>query len=386
MILSIRTFTENVAKVKTLVSRARVDGGLYGDTKIYTATQALKSREWLADSEASNLLTLHRPPAPSQQAIRINRFRVIPVTVDNYMTKRAFDSQGSFTQFNSVIVGWLSVTKDIYDETTYNAFIGTEETSTGAQQQTVTLPTQLSHYFDGTDASNSDTNLEATARLAGQTIAEKVANLKSDLTKLISKKYNDYGYHRRYSPESLMIVWNQKFLAKILKIDLPSLYHDQIFDDDMADVLPSEFFGVTITSDNVSTYSASTPTTGKPINSTTHAYTPGSNNANGTIRAREEMEVTVSGTVYHMFAGEELPSGAVLYTSASDNLYGKIYIEDATIICKITCSESTPFMSGWIAETNWFNPLSLTETKYLIWSHNTLEHLKQFPFITLRTA
>lgn len=387
-IISIRTFTDNIAKVKTLVSRARVDGGMYGDTKIYTSTQALHSREWLNDLEAGNLLTLHRPPAPATQALVINRFRVVQVTTDNYMSKRAFKEQGSFTQFNSVIVGWVQVTKDIYDETTYNAFIGTEETSVGKQQQTVTLPQQAYHYFDGTDASNTDTDLEATARLGGQTIAEKVANLKADMTKKISKDFNDNQFHRRWAADRIMIVWNQRFLAKILKIDLPSLYHDKIFDDDMSDVLPQEYFGVTITSSNVSTYSASTPTTGKPINSTTHAYTPGSDNANGTIRAREEMTVTVSGTDYELFAGEELPAGAVIYTSSTDNLYGKIYIEDNTIICKVIydVSESAPIMSSFIAETNWYNPLSLTETKNLIWSHNTLAHLKEFPFVTLRLA
>ena len=156
--------------------------------------------------------------------------------------------------------------------------------------------------------------------------------------------------------------------------------------EDFREILPGKYFGVTITSTNVSTYSDSTPTTGKPIDSDTMVYTPGVGNANGTLRALEEMEITVSSTTYHMFPGEELPAGAVIYTSATDNLYGKIFIEDETIVCKITIDGSVPFMSAFQTETNFFNPLSLTENKYLIWGFNTLEHLKNYPFITLRVA
>ena len=98
------------------------------------------------------------------------------------------------------------------------------------------------------------------------------------------------------------------------------------------------------------------------------------------------MEVKVSDTTYHMFPGEELPAGAVLYTSDADNLYGQIYIEDDSVICKITVEGSVPFMSSFKTQTDFFNPRSLTESKFLVWSHNTLEHLKNYPFITLSVA
>lgn len=385
MIISERTFASPIAKVKTLASRSKVDGGLYGDTKLYVSTDALKSREWMGDAEAANLLTLHRPPAPKTQSIRISRFRIVPVTIDNYLSKRAFMNPGDFIAFNSVVVSWVSITKDLYEETMVNAFYGTNKGTTAEQSITISLPTQVKHYLDDNDALQEDVDQEATNRLQAQTLAEAWANLKTKLTKIASRKYNDNQFLRRYAPGELLTVWNEKFVNKILKLDLPGLYHKDIFDD-MSEVLPGEFFGETITADNVSDYSASTPTTGKPINSTTHAYTPGTNNANGTIRAREEMEITVSNVVYHCFAGEELPAGAVIYTSSTENLYGKIYIEDPDIAFKLTVDGATPLMSGFVTETNFFNPLSLTESKFLIWSHNNMEHLKEYPFITAKVT
>lgn len=371
MILSQKIWAPEISKISTLAEKARVDGGQYGDTKLYYASDALKSVAWGGDAEAANLLQLHRPDAPACQAIVINKFRMIALTVDNYLTKRGWKDQGAFSAFNNAMVAWMSTTKDVYDETLINAFYGTE-TGTGAKQnQSVTI--------------NLDTTLEGSARVEAQTIAEKVANIITDLTKDIRRDYNDNGFLRRYPKERLQIIWNAKYVNKILKIDLPTIYHKDIMED-FKDILPEKYFGTTITATNVATYSDSTPAAGKPIDSDTYAYTPGVGNANGTLRALVEMEIKVSDVTYHMFPGEELPAGAVIYTSASDNLYGLIYIEDPTIICKITVEGSVPFMSSFRTQTDFFNPRSLTETHFLIWSHNTLEHLKNYPFVTLKEA
>lgn len=370
-ILSQKVWAPEISKISTLAEKAKVDGGQYGDTKLYYASDALKSVPWGGDAEAANLLQLHRPDAPACQALVVNVFRMVAVTIDNYLTKRAWGSMGAFSEFNNSTVAWLSVTKDVYDETTYNAFIGTDISTTGKQNQSVTI--------------NLDTTLEGSARVEAQTIAEKVANIITDLTKDIRRDYNDNGFLRRYPKERLQIIWNAKYVNKILKIDLPTIYHKDIMEK-FDDILPEKYFGTVITSTNVSTYSDSTPAAGKPIDSDTNAYTPGAGNVNGTIRALVEMEVKVSDVTYHMFPGEELPAGAVIYTSASDNLYGQIYIEDTSVICKITVEGSVPFMSSFSTQTNFFNPRSLTETHFLIWSHNTLEHLKNYPFITLKKA
>ena len=45
MIISQQVFADNISKHQTLVDKARVDGGLFGDTKLYYATDVLKSVE-----------------------------------------------------------------------------------------------------------------------------------------------------------------------------------------------------------------------------------------------------------------------------------------------------------------------------------------------------
>jgi hypothetical protein len=81
-IISQRVFSDNIkGTYSELVDRSRVDGTLYGDTKLYYATDCLTSVPWGADDEAMNLLALHRPPAPECQAIVMNQFRQIALTV-----------------------------------------------------------------------------------------------------------------------------------------------------------------------------------------------------------------------------------------------------------------------------------------------------------------
>ena len=104
MIISQEVFADNI-KGSDLVDQARVDGGLYGDTKLYYSTDALASAAWGNDAEAANLLDIARPKAPECQAIVLDTFRQISLTVDNYLSKRAWADEGSFSSFNSVMLG-----------------------------------------------------------------------------------------------------------------------------------------------------------------------------------------------------------------------------------------------------------------------------------------
>lgn len=372
MIISQIVFADNIGKHQDLVDEARVDGGLYGDTKLYYSTDVLKSRVWLNDSEAANLLAINRPKNPEVQAIELNIFRQVDVTVDQYLTKQAFKDEMAFAQFISVTLGWLSETKRVHDGTTYNTFIGTDESSTGGQSVTV----------DVTTAVGSATGEEAN-RLEASAIAESLANLMVKMGDY-SRAYNDYQHLRSYSQESLKVVWNSDFVNRIQKRDLPTIFHKDFVDKLGDRVMPSRYFGVVITSSNVSTYSASTPAAGKPIDSDDGSYVPGSNNANGTIRSMIETDVTVSGTAYHLFPGDELPAGATIGAS-KDFAYGDVYIEDASIICKIYVV-LPPFMSAFEVGTSFFNARSLTTNHYLTWGRNTLEHLKNYPVVTMRKA
>lgn len=376
MIISQEVFADNLGKHQTLVDQARVDGSMYGDKKLYYATDVLQSHVWNADSEASNLLSLDRPADPQVQDITLDIFRQIRLTVDNYLSKRAWSTEGAFSNFQSVMLGWIRETKKVYDGTLYNCFIGATQTSTGSQMQSIDLGTGSGHPLYNLSGVEKE---QMTAMLIARALADLLVKMGD-----YSRDFNDYQFLRSYANESIKVVWNSNWINKIKKVDLPTIFHKEgLVDKFEEDVLPARYFGIVITSSNISTYSDSTPAAGKPIDSDNGAYTPGSNHANGCVRSMVEKVVTVSATEYHVFPGDEIPAGATIVASTGDFLPGEVYIEQADIICKVLV-KLPPYMSAFEVGTSFFNPRSLTENHYLTFGHNTLEYLKNYPFITVK--
>ena len=374
MIISQQVFADNIRHHQTLVDKARVDGTLYGDTKLYYSTDVLKTRAWGGDSEASNLLAINRPKAPEVQAIALDVFRQIDITVDDYLTKQAWMDEGSFSDFNSVMLAWLDTTRRVYDGTTYNVFIGTSVTSTGGQLRSLPLST-ITTGLTG----------EEKARVEAQAIANDLANLVVEMEDY-SRKFNDYGQMRSHADGDLIIVWNSKYMNQITNLDLPTIFNkDSLNFKFSQDYLPARYWGTIITATNISTYSASTPAAGKPIDSDDGTYTPGSNNANGTLRAAVEKDVTVGGTEYHVFPGDEIPAGATVKSTAGDFGYGEVYIERSDVLYKVF-TKLPPYMSAFRVGTSFFNPRSLTTNHYLTFGHNTIEYLKGKPNVTVVAA
>lgn len=341
MIISQQVFADNIkGTYGSLAEKSRVDGTLYGDTKLYYATDALSSYEWMNDAEAANLLQLHRPKDPSCQAVVIDKFRQIAVTTDKYLTKRAWGTEGIFNEFNSVMLAWIGDTKKIFDSTLVNVFYGTEETNVGKQERTITLPT----------ATGEEGN-----RLTAQTIAEDLANLLDEL-KDVSRDYNDYGYIRSYEASDFMIIWNNKVYNKILKVDLPTIFHNEGLTGEFEKVvLPARYFGKELPAGTTSS---------------------GANNT--TIRARIEGDFGPSGNKVHLFAGDLLPANTPL-----TGIENTVYVEDDTILFKVVHKRAIPFLSAFSTQTVFVNPRSLTDTHYLTFGYG-IDRLSALPYITVR--
>lgn len=326
MLISQQVFADNIkGTYSQLVDRFRVDGTLYGDSKVYYATDALKSVEWLNDEEAKNLLELHRPDEPKQQIITISNFRQIRLTVDNYLSKRAWGTEGAFTSFNSVMLGWIRDTKKIYDSTLMNSFIGTTETDIGEQQIEITP--------------NADQNDALTIAVA---LADLLVALKD-----VSRDYNDYEFIRSYDEGDLIVVFNAKLWNQLRKADLPTVFHKEgLLDEFEKVILPSRYFGTIKT-------------------------------AGGTSTGVERTLVEDNFGGKHLFPGDIIPSGASYEANEA-------YVEDDTIAFKVIHKNSVPFMSAFEVGTSFFNPRSLTETHYLTWGYSDLDYLANYPFITAR--
>ena len=121
MIISTQVYGTGIEGLTGIYMKRKVDGTLYGDTKLYISTDVLRSYDWAHDDSTYNLLTQKRPPDPVIEEIVIDQFRQIPVSVDNYLTKRAFKDEGTFGQFNGVVLAWMSKTKEVYEHTTYTS-------------------------------------------------------------------------------------------------------------------------------------------------------------------------------------------------------------------------------------------------------------------------
>lgn len=350
MIISQQVYSDNIAKTGSeLVNMSKVDGGLYGDTKLFYATDILGSSEWGNDAEALNLLQLHRPAAPEVQEIVLDQFRQISLTLDDYLSKRAFSDEGTFASFNSIMAGWIGKTKEIYEAKMFNAFIGTNVATGLAQNITLPIP------------SNDDP--EKQARLEAQTIARKLADLYVELADA-GRGFNDLGNYRSYDKSDLVVVWNSEYVNTITKMDLPTVFHKDGLIDGFKHSLPAKYFG------NVKT-------TGGTVSDS---------NANLTIRSLVEKDyntVAPSHENYvkslHIFPGDLIPAGQTYEAYEA-------YEEDSTVVCKIYHKNSVPFMSAFEVGTSFFNAKSLTENRYLTWGYNRLEHLDNYPFITIKAV
>ena len=347
MIISIDVNADNIADgYGSLVERARVDGGLSGDTKLYVETDALETHPWTGDLEAANLLAVDRPPLPAEQSIVLDQFRQVRVSLDEYLSKRAWMSEGSFAKFNSIMAGWLQVTKQIHDETSYNVFIGCEHTSIGSQSQTVSLAP--------TNAAATTADEESEARIRGQKIAEFMANLFVDM-KSPTREYNDLGFLRSYKRSDLTVIWNADYVNEVMKIDLPSIFHSEEVAKDLfkeENILPAKYFGA--------------------VNA---AATAGDGS---TIRSYIEQEITTGSVTHHYFAGDLIKVGDTAPAGTS-------YTVAPKAICKIV-STLPPYMSAFSVGTSFFNARALLTNYYLTFGKNTLEHLAGRPFITIEEA
>ena len=336
MIISQHVFADNIkGTYGELVEKFRVDGTLYGDTKIYYASDALKSYEW--DENDTNILQIHRPEAPKQQRITISNFRQIALTVDNYLSKRAWGSEGAFSSFNSVVLGWIRDTKKIYDSTLINSFVGTTETDIGAQSMTI----------NAVDGQND-----------ALTVAVALADLLVAL-KDVSRDYNDYGFIRSYNESDLLVVFNAKIWNQLRKADLPTVFHKEgLLDEFEKVILPARYFG-------------------KKVGNTHVQATVGADSLQ-TYRTLVEgdFEGTETGVV-HLFPGDAIPEGATYYQDEA-------YMEDDTIAFKVLHKNSVPFMSAFETGTSFFNPKALLENHYLTWGYSDLDYLANYPFITAR--
>ncbi|MBQ0114040.1 MAG: hypothetical protein KBT03_13000 [Bacteroidales bacterium] len=335
MIISQEVISPALASNYALVDKFKVDGGLYGDTKLFYDVDVLKSRPWMEDAEAANLLAINRPASPECQEIVMDQFRQIDITVDQYLTKRAWAQEGAFTTFNSVILTMVNKTKKLYEVTLFNSYVGTED------GKVVEVP-----------VSEITATGEEKNRLEAQMIAQYVADTIDEM-KDYSREYNDYGFMRAYDEGELMFIWNTKYLNKLTYVDLPTIFHSEVLKNKFSEnKLPPRFFGT------INTSAGTTSST------------------NTTIRSLVEKDYTVSGAKVHVFPGDLVPKSTAY-------LANETYTVDEDVVCKIITKDTYKIMSAFETATEFFNPRSLTTNHYLTWGYSNPDRLLGQPLVTV---
>ena len=231
-------------------------------------------------------------------------------------------------------------TKRVYDGTLYNVFIGTTKAEGAGQTVSVDL-----------SGATSLTGVEK-EQMEAMLIAQKLADLMVAMGDY-SRDFNDYGNLRSYAKDGIKVIWNSKFVNKIRKVDLPTIFHkDGLVDKFEEEILPERYFG------DVNTEKLT-------------------NIAANTVRSTIEKDYTVSSKVTHVFPGDYIPAGATVEIGEGY----KAPVKD--VICKVLV-KLPPYMSAFEVGTSFFNAKSLTENHYLTFGHNTIEYLKNYPFITVQ--
>lgn len=354
MIISLQVFNTGIGSLSGLYSDKKVDGTLYGDTKLYISTDALKTYTWdgtdgsVANQNVYNLLTILRPPAPIQEALVIDQFRQIPVTVDEYLTKRAFTDEGTFSSFNGVMLAWLDTTKRVYEHTTYSSHLLVSGLSKATSLGTINLKNSASGFQTGNEL------FKWRAQELFREIEDSIAELKEP-----ARTYNDHGFLRNYTSDDFDYIVPLGILSGVKKHDAPYLFHPD--DKPKFKEIHWKYFG--------------------GINATGATLT----GTNKTVRSLYEMDYTVGSDVTHVLPGDLLPN---LATYADDTTYTCIFesrpsINSTSYPILLMHKRDYPIMSAFTVGTSFFNARRLDINHYLTFGHSDVlnAHLGEYALL-----
>ena len=363
---------DKATKYTSLVDRFRTEGSKYGDTLLFYAVKNLGSYAWAGDNDL-NVLQTHRPKDPECQKVTINQFRQIALTVDSYLSPRAFSDEGTFGRFQAEVVDAMMAHKRDFEAKLVNTFVGTVKPA----NQTVK---DVSVTFETGATAKAD--IEAQNRLNAQAISRALIDLEDDMADS-STKYNDYGNYASYGADEFVHVFNTKFYNQIESY-LTTIYHNESLKPSAQEKLLPKYFGDDIDATRLAAISASTPTTTKPIDSDDSSYSPVSGNT-VIIRSKYYCEITVGATTYVVNSGDEIPVGATV-GSGKDFELAEIYEENPNIICKLVHKDAIPFMSGFAVGSEFWNAKALNTNKYYTWGYSELTYLKDKPIVAIKKA
>ena len=264
------------------------------------------------------------------------------------MSKRAFATEGAYSQFTDVMKQSITDTKNVSLNAEYNAFIGTA--GCGGEVHPDTGKTFGKKVLCSLSAEVPD----------ALAIAKTVADIITELTEP-SRDFNDLGFMRSYRKEDIVVVWNSTWVNKLSKEQLPVIFHSDVFDDLTKFVLPGKYFGDVLGS--------------------------GAGGGGGVSKVGDRALIEKTFTdadnpetkKYHLLAGELIPANC-------DYSAYEAYQPNDLYVCKIFVKNGLPPVFTSIGSmTEFFNPRSLSTNYYYTYAYSDFKTLLGYPCITVYT-
>lgn len=333
----------------SIVDKCKVDGFMYGDTRLYRSFDVDGTYNF-SQIGASGLLAEAWMENMAEQSIVLNKQRQTTIMTAALMEKQAWDSDGAFSNFTTLLLDIINKNKRLFETGYVLTFLATM-----TPNSTVTV--------DMTDLAvpTSASELESYNRIFSQRAATVLADFYYE-AKDNRRDLNGYGYIRSYDMSKAQLVWNYKFINKF-KYDTTNVFHK----DDLLD----EFMkGTVVTSNYISDVAK--------INAA--AVTVSSANSyvsliEFTTGADPDLLPVPEGE-QRIYPGNFVPVGTVMDE-------GTCYQVDNDCIGYIFFPEALPFMTGYEVKTSFEDADKLRKKDYITWAYNTLEYLKEFPFVKI---
>lgn len=368
-----------------IAGRYRVDFGTAPKQLIRYSTDVLETNNFAGgdslgtggddflQNESDLLLKNYFPVDPDNQALEGGQMRIIVLSVERFVSGRAFDEPYVQNDFWGIMLGWTSDTKDIADETNLRAWLFTLAADKVFNIQLYD-PAQATSILD----------VEKINRLNAQLLSSFMASLFTNVMDY-TRVLNGFGNLRNYNIEEFDVYGKPETLNKIKFVDVPMLFHKTEVEDKFKfELQHARMFGQVNAAETIgdSTITWSIDK-GKPtivtfgtVRSITDQWLPSEEAVVTGQRYRGKTRLrTINGTptVEHFyFAGDPIadtdtaPAGKS-YTT--EDTFDTSNGNPVSVVDRIRFvhKEAPLFWSGWVRADAFWNPRSGVTNNYTVY-------------------
>lgn len=374
-----------------LANLLTVDGTLYGDSKIVHEQDIGTSYPWGGDIEAPKLLKVNRNDSVKSQVWTIDQFVQCNITLDIYLSKRAWGSQNLFGEFNAQLSASLDQIEAVFKNGYVNTFLGTEK-SFG----TADTPDGITEILIDMDeviktlAPLTTIDYMAYNNLRRAAVAEAIDLVKMNIADN-SRDFNDVGFLRAFPRDTLTVLYNEKVKIHLERFGSP--------DAGLSNALPEghkmhpRYFGEPVAEATVGVGVMTTATHRSKSERwyfTSLAATPTMYGGSAILAADQTIEeyaaslnASVAGSAKFIRSADLVGAG---FWARSLEVYVS-QLEDTTLYthaCSLFVPRAIPFMGAFKVRTRFDNARALNFNEYVTFGFNTLQRSQFLPFVVIK--